>query len=91
MFGGMPLRNAQVNSGGIGRHLTRDWLRLCREHGVEFVNVGPLETDAADFLEAEWLAPRPNTDTALMLGLAHSLLAEGLHDAGFLASHCTGF
>ncbi len=91
MFGGMPLKNAQVNSGGIGRHVTRDWLERCRGNGVAFVNVGPLETDAADFLEAEWLAPRPNTDTALMLGLAHTLVAEGLHDAGFLASHCTGF
>ena len=26
-----------------------------------------------------------------MLGLAHTLVAEGLHDARFLATHCTGF
>ena len=91
MFGGIPLKNAQVSVGGIGRHVTRGWLTRCRENGAEFVNVGPLENDAPDFLEAQWLAPRPNSDTALMLGLAHTLVAEDLHDRAFLASHCTGF
>ena len=91
MFGGLPLKNGQVNAGGVGRHVTRDWQRRCRENGIEFVNVSPLADDAADFLDAEWLPLRPNTDTALMLGLAHTLVAESLHDAAFLASHCVGF
>ena len=91
MFGGIPLKNAQVNSGGIGRHVTRGWLQRCRENGVEFVNVSPLKEDAADFLDAEWLAARPNTDTALLLGLAHTLFEEGLHDQSFLDEYCTGF
>lgn len=91
MFGGIPLKNSQVNSGGIGRHVTRDWLRKCRDNGVEFVNVSPLADDAADFLDAEWLAVRPNTDTALLLGLAHCLYEEGLHDAAFLDTYCVGF
>ena len=91
MFGGVPLKNAQVNSGGIGRHVTRDWLQRCRDNGVEFVNVSPLKEDAADFLDAQWLAPRPNTDTALLLGLAHTLFEEGLHDQTFLDEHCIGF
>ena len=92
MFGGMPLKNAQVNVGGIGRHLTRDWLKRAREkNGVEFVNISPQATDSADFLAARWLAARPGTDTALMLGLAHTLAVEGLHDEAFLASHCEGF
>ena len=91
MFGGMPLKNAQVNGGGIGRHVTRGWLERARGNGVDFVNISPLASDAADFLDAQWLAVRPGTDTALMLGLAHSLFTEGLHDAAFLASHCQGF
>ncbi len=91
MLGGIPLKNAQVNAGGIGRHVTRGWLERCRDNGVDFVNVSPLEEDAADFLDAEWLAVRPNTDTALLLGLAHTLYEEGLHDAAFLDTHCVGF
>ena len=91
MLGGIPLKNAQVNPGGIGRHVTRDWLRKCRDNGAEFVNVSPLEEDAADFLDAEWLALRPNTDTALLLGLAHTLYDEDLHDKAFLDRYTVGF
>ena len=90
-FGGMPMRNAQIEQGGPTRHVLKDALRDCRDKGVEFVNISPLRDDLADFVDAEWLAPRPNTDTALMLALAHVLITEDLHDAAFLESHCIGF
>jgi biotin/methionine sulfoxide reductase len=90
-FGGIPLKNSQVNSGGVAAHRTRGWLERCRDAGVRFVYLGPLREDAADFLDAEWLQLRPNTDAAVMLGLAHTLVAEGLHDQAFLARYCTGF
>jgi biotin/methionine sulfoxide reductase len=91
MFGGMALKNSAVNYGSCGEHVVRDGLRALKDAGVEFVNVGPLRDDAADFLEAEYLWARPNTDTALMLGLAHTLVAEGLHDEAYLAKYCVGF
>ena len=90
-FGGMPLKNAQVAYGGVARHRTRAGLAACRQAGVEFLNIGPLKNDAADFVQAEWLTPRPNTDVALMLGLAHTLVTEGLADDDFLARYCVGF
>ena len=80
-----------ISAGGLGKHATRGWLQRCKENGVEFVNISPIKDDAADFLEAEWLAPHPNTDTALMLGLAHVLVHEGLHDPTFLDKYCIGF
>jgi biotin/methionine sulfoxide reductase len=91
MFGGMAPKNGQVNSRGLARHEAPEQLRKVVEAGVEFVSISPLRDDARESLGAEWLAIRPNTDTAMMLALAHTLLAEGLHDAGFLATHCTGF
>jgi len=91
MFGGMPLKNTQVSAGGVGHHDVAAHLRRCRAAGMEFVNIGPLREDAMAGLEAEWITPRPNTDTALMLALAHTLWAEGLHDAAFLARCTTGF
>jgi biotin/methionine sulfoxide reductase len=90
-FGGVPLKNAQVESGGHGRHTVRGWLDVCREGGVRFVNIGPLRDDLVDSVGAEWLAPRPGTDAAIMLGLMHTLVAEGLHDRAFLARYCVGF
>lgn len=90
-FGGLAIKNSQINAGGVGSHRAVSEQLGCRGAGVEFVNVSPLRGDAIDALGAQWLALRPGSDTALMLGLAHTLLVEDLHDKDFLARCCTGF
>ena len=90
-FGGVPTKNSQVNPGGASRHEVRGALERLASAGVKFVNVSPLRSDLEHVAGAEWLAIRPNTDAALMLGLAHTLIAESLHDPVFLARYCTGF
>ena len=55
------------------------------------MNISPLATDMPDHIGADWLPVRPNTDTALILGLCHTLLEEGLQDTEFLTRYCTGF
>ncbi|GIT85994.1 dimethylsulfoxide reductase [Roseobacter sp. OBYS 0001] len=91
MFGGMALRNTQVSDGGVGKHRMSDNLDTCVKAGVQFVNISPLRSDAADVLQADWMPALPGTDTALMMGLAHTLLVEDLCDAGFLATYTVGF
>ncbi len=90
-FGGLPIKNAQIGQGGVGAHRAGPALRAAKAAGVEFVSISPLKSDAIDVLEAQWLAPRPSTDAALMIALAHTLLDEGLTDSDFIASHTTGF
>ncbi len=90
-FGGLGLKNGQVTSGGAGAHSLETWLRRAKEAGIEFVSISPVKSDAPDFLGAQWIAIRPNTDTALMLAMAHTLLTEGRYDAQFMLRHCTGF
>ncbi|QLH20180.1 molybdopterin-dependent oxidoreductase [Streptomyces sp. Rer75] len=90
-FGGMPAKNTQVNAGGISRHRTAGLLRAARDRGARFILVSPLRDDLADELDAEWLAPVPGTDTALMLALCHVLIEEGRYDADFCHRHCEGF
>ncbi|AMY70331.1 molybdopterin-dependent oxidoreductase [Frigidibacter mobilis] len=90
-FGGLPARNAQVSAGGVSRHLVPDQLRAAREAGTQFVNISPLRDDMAPELGADWMAPRPNTDVALMMGLAHVLEVEGLADGAFLDRFTTGY
>ena len=90
-FGGLPVANAQVSNGGAGRHVQRDYMRDAARAGVSLVNVSPLRGDIEPDLGSEWVALRPNTDVALMLGLAHTLYAEGLHDEAFLARYTVGF
>ena len=91
MFGGLPIRNTQVTPGGAVEHRTREWLGRVKAAGVKFCNISPMRDDAAAFLDAEWLAPRPHSDTAIMLALAHTLVVEELHDTEFLARYCVGF
>jgi len=90
-FGGLGLKNTQVEPGGMGEHGTHRWLAKLADAPVQFVSITPIKDDTAAYLDAQWIAPRPCTDVALMLGLAHTLLGEGLYDRAFLASHCTGF
>jgi biotin/methionine sulfoxide reductase len=90
-FGGIPAKNAQVNAGGVTRHATVGQLRKARDRGARFVLISPLRDDLVADLDAEWITPVPGTDTALMLGLAHTLVRRGLHDAEFLRTHCAGF
>ncbi|TDC63330.1 molybdopterin-dependent oxidoreductase, partial [Streptomyces hainanensis] len=90
-FGGMPAKNSQVNSGGVSRHSAAGQLRAARDRGARFVLVSPLRDDLADELDAEWIAPLPGTDTALLLALAYVLLVERRYDAAFCATHVTGF
>jgi len=91
MFGGMPHKNAQVASGGVGRHVLREALAAIRASGADLVSISPIRDDTLAETEAEWLALRPNTDVSLMLGLAHTLITEGLHDRDFLARYTVGF
>lgn len=91
MFGGMAERNTQVSDGGVAKHRMIDNLHACAEAGVQFINFSPLRSDAAEEIGAEWLPPCPGTDTAIMMGLAHTLLTKGLHDEAFLARYTVGF
>lgn len=91
MFGGMARRNTQVSDGGVARHRMVDNLGACAKAGVRFVNFSPLRSDADRILDAEWLPPRPGSDVAVMMGLAHVLLTEDLHDQAFLDRYTVGF
>ena len=89
VFGGVPLRNTQVAYGGITEHQSTPGFHAARKAGVQFINVSPLKSD---LIEGDnWLAPRPGTDVALMLGMAYVLEEASLTDSNFLSTHCVGY
>src|SRR5207248_2428285 len=90
-FGGMALKNNDVGGGGTSQHIARDRLIAARRRGAEFHLVGPLRDDLPAEVEAVWHPIRPGTDVALMLGMAHTLVTEGLHDRVFLDRYCVGW
>lgn len=90
-FGGIPLKNAQAQHGGQGRHMVRSWLEQAHDRGTRFVNVSPIRDDLVDTVDAEWLAARPGSDVAIMLSLIHTLVVEELADEAFLSRFTVGW
>ena len=90
-FGGMALKNNDVGGGGTSQHVARDHLIAARRRGAEFHLIGPLRDDLPEAVEAVWHSILPGTDVALMLGIAHTLVGEGLHDREFLDRFCVGW
>ncbi|MCW8926158.1 MAG: molybdopterin-dependent oxidoreductase, partial [Xanthomonadales bacterium] len=96
LFGGAAMKNTQVNAGGLGAHTARKQLRAMADSGVRMVCVSPVRDDVGTdhngtFIDPEWWPCRPNSDVAIMLGLAHTLVAEDLYDKDFLARYTVGF
>jgi biotin/methionine sulfoxide reductase len=91
LFGGANPKNLQVTKGGCGVHPSGGRLAALARAGVEVINVSPIREDGPDAVAPTWIAIRPNTDTALLLALAHTLIAAGLHDEAFLARYTVGF
>lgn len=88
VFGALSPRTAQNEAGGIASHTLETHLRRIAERGVKVILVSPLRDDIPDWVDAEWWPIRPNTDTALMLGLAGEILKRDRHDRSFL-ERCT--
>jgi biotin/methionine sulfoxide reductase len=90
-FGGMAVKNADVHGGGISRHVVRPALSGAAARGARFVSVSPLKDDFPKEVAVEWQPIIPGTDVAMMLGLAHVLASEGLHDRAFLDRYTVGY
>jgi biotin/methionine sulfoxide reductase len=91
LLGGANPKNLQVTKGGGGEHSAEGWMAALARAGVEVINISPIRDDGPQSAAAKWIPIRPNTDTALLLGLVHTLVAAGRHDEAFLARHCVGF
>ena len=89
-FGGLNHKNWHVTSGGAGFHHMPYHVRRARRSGTRFVVVSPVADDIPDGSDAGWIAPRPGSDTAIMLGLCHEMLRRGRADHAFLDRFCSG-
>jgi trimethylamine-N-oxide reductase (cytochrome c) len=81
----------EATSGSYSAHegtIRRMWLQ---ELGIEVVHIDPYYNHSAALLGGKWFAPRPGTDTALALAIAHVWITEGLYDKQYVAERCAGF
>ncbi len=90
LWGADPLTTGKIDwimpDGGIALAV-----QSLKDKKVPFINIDPVQNQTAKFVGAEWIAPRPSTDVAMMLGIAHTLYAEKLHNEKFLKDYTTGF
>ena len=85
-----PIKTNQI-SWTVGDHDAYAYFEQFRDTGKKVIVIGPVRTDTADYFNADWIAIRPHTDVAMMLGIAHALYSEGLHDQDFLDEYTSGF
>ncbi len=90
-FGGLALKNGQVASGGAGEHSLKPALLQLAAKGTPVINISPMRDNCPQFVNAEWIPIRPNTDVALMLSLGFEIERLAAVDRAFLQSHCVGY
>jgi biotin/methionine sulfoxide reductase len=88
VFGGLRPSNAQVEAGGCGRHRVREWLQRALDRGTRLIVVSPTRSDVPAGMPARHVPIRPGTDAAVLLAIAHAVLANGREDRRFL-ERCT--
>ncbi|ABD87310.1 trimethylamine-N-oxide reductase TorA [Rhodopseudomonas palustris] len=72
-------------------HGAYEGLNALKAKGTKVICIDPIRTKTCETMSAEWIAPRPQTDVAMMLGIAHTLYTEKLHNVKFLKTYTTGF
>jgi len=68
-----------------------DWMEKLASSGKKFIVIDPQQSSTAIKFDAEWIAPVPNTDVAMMLGMAYALQEAGLENKTFLDEYTTGY
>ena len=75
-WGCNPLNNSQI-SWQVADHGAWPGIARMKEAGTPVLCIDPVRTETCEALNGEWIAPRPQTDVAMMLGIAHTLYEEG--------------
>ncbi len=70
--------------------ITTDYLWRMRDNGGKLIVVDPRMTPIVRNADL-YLPVRPGTDVALLMGMLHVVLRDGLEKRDFIASHCVGF
>ncbi len=70
--------------------ITTDYIWRCRDNGGKLIVIDPRFTPIVRNADL-YLPVRPGTDLALLMGMLHVVLRDGLEDREFIAQHTVGF
>ena len=70
----------------------KQWLALkaLKKRGGQIIVIDPIQGPASEIADI-WLRPKPGTDAALALSIAHILVSEDKYDKAFVDHWCHGF
>ncbi|NAZ46382.1 molybdopterin guanine dinucleotide-containing S/N-oxide reductase [Vibrio toranzoniae] len=70
-----------------------EFFHQLNKSGKTVIAIDPMRSETIEFFgdNAEWIAPHPMTDVAMMMGIAHTLVKQGKHDKEFLGKYTTGY
>ncbi len=66
------------------------YMRMAKQRGCKFVVIDPQYTDSASAYDAWWIPIKPNTDAAMMAGMAYHIFANNWHDQNFINKFTQG-
>lgn len=83
------LKIAWTSSDGAGL----EFFRQLRDSGKRIIAIDPMRSETIEFMgdSAEWIAPYPMTDVAMLMGVAHALVDSNQHDREFLDTYTEGY
>lgn len=89
-FGGLNAKNWRVTSGGARAHHLPEAVQAAAKRGVAFTIISPWAGDLPPGIDAALIQPRPGSDTAIILALAHQAVITGRADHAFLERYTSG-
>ena len=90
LWGADLLKNNQIGWSPPD-HYAYNMIKKLKASGKKIISIDPRKTETTEYLNADWIAVRPNTDVAMMLAIAHTLYKENLYDKKFLDKYTYGF
>lgn len=94
LWGCDPIKNLQIEY-LVPDHQPFDYWQQIKERVAQgkmrVISVDPVRSKTQNYLGCEQLALNPQTDVALMLGVAWTLYQEKLYDSAFIKDYCVGF
>lgn len=93
IWGANPLSTMKVSFNCDDNLLPEYWRKL-KETGKRVIIIDPVYSETCQYFEVQeenWIRPRPNSDSALMLAMCHTLYTEKKHNQEFLDNYTDGF
>lgn len=94
IWGANPMSTNKASYNSVDSMLP-EYHRKLKESGKKIIIIDPVYSETCEYYNVKkdttWFRPRPNTDTALMIAMCHTLYVENKYDQDFIEEYTEGF